>query len=280
MQDIIFALSQDYMQRALIASIIVGISCPIVGLYLVLRRLSLIGDGLGHAAFAGVAAAWLAGINPLLGAAIFAIAGALGVERLRSWRREHGDLALAIVFYSGIALGVVLTSLARRMNLSLFTYLFGSILTITNTDLLIIGITGACVIVLVIMLYKELFTLTYDEDIAKVSGLPVNLLNYLIVLLGAITVVSALRVVGVLLVAGMLVIPVASALQIARSFKQASIYSICFGLASTILGLAFSYILDLAPGGAIVLTAVILFTISSILPSRNIKASRIFLSTK
>lgn len=263
MGDLLGALGQGYMQRAIVAGLLVGLICPAIGLFLVLRRLSLIGDGLGHVSFAGVAAGWLIGVYPLFSAAVFAIVGALGIERLRSWRREYGDLALAIVFYSGIALGVVLTSLSRRMTVNLFGYLFGSILTVTELDLLVIGGAGAFVLGTLALLGKELFALAYDEDVARVAGLPVRRLNYLIVLLAALTVVAALRVVGILLVAGLLVVPVAASLQVARSFRATLSWAMAFGVSSVLAGLLASYLIDLAPGGAIVLTSVLIFVLAA-----------------
>ena len=262
MDDLFIALQQGYLQRAILAGLLVGLTCPAIGLFLVLRRLSLIGDGLGHVSFAGVAAGWLTGIYPLFSAAALAALGAIGIERLRSWRREYGDLALAIVFYSGIALGVVLTSLARRVNVSLFGYLFGSILTVTELDLVVIGVAGALVLGTLALLGKELFALAYDEDVARVSGLPVGPLNYLIVLLAAVTVVAALRVVGILLVAGLLVIPVAASLQVARSFRATLAIAMICGVTSVLIGLLGAYLFDLAPGGAIVLTAVLIFLLA------------------
>ena len=263
MEDLLAALQQGYLQRAILAGLLVGLTCPAIGLFLVLRRLSLIGHGLGHVSFAGVAAGWLAGIYPLISAAALAVLGAIGIERLRSWRREYGDLALAIVFYSGIALGVVLTSLARQVNLNLFGYLFGSILTVTELDLVVIGLAGALVLGALALLGKELFALAYDEDVARVSGVPVGPLNYLIVLLAALTVVAALRVVGILLVAGLLVIPVAASLQIARSFRATLAVAMIFGVASVLLGLLGAYVFDLAPGGAIVLVGILIFLLAA-----------------
>lgn len=250
------------MQRAIVAGILVGLVCPAIGVYVVLRRLSLIGDGLGHLSFAGIAAGWLAGIAPLLGAAIFAVAGALGIERLRTWRRDSADLSLAIIFYAGIALGVVLTGLARRMNVNLFGYLFGSILTVSEADLVLIAIAALTVLAALALFSKELLAVTYDEDVARASGLPVSALNYLVLVLAALTVVAALRVVGILLVAGLLVIPVAASLQIARSFRATLLYATGFGVASVLLGLVSAFLLDLAPGGSIVLAAILLFLLA------------------
>ncbi len=264
MAALIEALQQSYFQRALIAGLLVGVICPAIGVYLVLRRLSLIGDGLGHVSLAGVTAGWLAGLPPLGGAAIFATAGAIAIERLRAARREHGDMALAVVFYGGIALGVVLAGLGRRMNASFFAYLFGSILTVTESDLVIIGASGFVVVAALALFSKELLAVTFDEELARVSGLPVQALNYLVVFLAAITVVAALPVVGTLLVAGLLVIPVAASLQIARSFHTTLLAAMAFGAVSALLGLVISYTLDLAPGGAIVLTAIGLFLLASL----------------
>lgn len=264
MGALIEPLQQSYFQRAVVAGLLVGLICPAIGVFLVLRRLSLIGDGLGHVSLAGVTAGWLAGLPPLGGAGLFATVGALAIERLRSARREHGDMALAVVFYGGIALGVVLAGLGRRMNASFFAYLFGSILTVTEQDLVVIAAAGFVVIAILLLFSKELMAITFDEELARVSGLPVNALNYLVVFLAAITVVAALPVVGTLLVAGLLVIPVAASLQVARSFRATVVAAMGFGVASVLLGLIASYTLDLAPGGAIVLTAIGLFLLASL----------------
>lgn len=264
MEALVEPLQQSYVQRAVVAGVLVGLICPAIGVFLVLRRLSLLGDGLGHVSLAGVTAGWLAGVPPLVSAACFAAAGALGIERLRGARREYGDLALAIVFYGGIALGVVLAGLGRRMNVNFFAYLFGSILTVTEQDLLVIAIAGALVLAILALLSKELMAITFDEELARVSGLPVKLLNYLVVILAAITVVAALPVVGALLVAGLLVIPVAASLQIARSFRATVFWAVVFGVGSVLLGLIAAYAFDLAPGGSIVLTAIGLFLLASL----------------
>ncbi len=225
MAALIEALQQSYFQRALIAGLLVGVICPAIGVYLVLP---------------------------------------IAIERLRAARREHGDMALAVVFYGGIALGVVLAGLGRRMNASFFAYLFGSILTVTESDLVIIGASGFVVVAALALFSKELLAVTFDEELARVSGLPVQALNYLVVFLAAITVVAALPVVGTLLVAGLLVIPVAASLQIARSFHTTLLAAMAFGAVSALLGLVISYTLDLAPGGAIVLTAIGLFLLASL----------------
>jgi zinc transport system permease protein len=261
--DFLEILQQSYMQRAIAAGLLVGVTCPAIGLYLVLRRLSLIGDGVGHASFAGVSAGWLLGTHPLLSAGVFGVLGGLAVERLRAWRREYGDLALALVFYAGIALGVVLAGLSRSMNANLLGYLFGSILTVTEQDLLIMAVTSGGVLGALALLGKELFALAYDEEVARVFGLPVSALNYLLVVLAALTVVAALRVVGVLLAAGLLVVPVAAGLQVARSFRSTFWWSLFFGVASVLSGLVTAYLLDLAPGGTIILVSIAFFLLAA-----------------
>jgi zinc transport system permease protein len=264
MTDFLDVLQQSYFQRAIVASAIVGLTCPAIGVFLVLRRLSLIGDGIGHVSFAGVTAAFMGGFAPLLGAGIFTVLGALGIERLRSWRRDHGDLALAIVFYGALALGVVLASAARRLNAGVIGYLFGSVLTVTDEDLLLVAAASGGVLLVLALVWRTLFAVTYDEELARAAGLPVVALNYGIMLLTAVTVVASLRVVGTLLVAGLLVIPVAVALQIARGFRQALALAMGFGLLSSLLGLLVAYHFDLAPSGTVVLTAIALFLLAGI----------------
>ncbi|MSQ14999.1 MAG: metal ABC transporter permease [Dehalococcoidia bacterium] len=262
MAEFIDVLQQGYMQRAIMAGLLVGVTCPAIGLYLVLRRLSLIGDGFGHLSFAGVAAGWLWGIYPLFTAAAFAMLGAIVIEKLRTWRREYSDLALAIVFYSGIALGVVFAGLSRHLNVNLLGYLFGSILTVSDFDLLVIGGASILVLATLSLLEKEFFALAYDEDGARVAGLPVTVLNHLVLLLAALTVVAALRVVGIVLVAGLLVIPVAASLQLGRGFRGTRTWAMVFGGGSALLGLMASYLLDIAPGGTIILTSILVFIVA------------------
>ncbi|MBI3968284.1 MAG: metal ABC transporter permease [Chloroflexi bacterium] len=250
-------VQQSYFQRAIVAAVLVGLVCPVLGLHLVLRRLSLIGDGLGHLSFAGVSLGWLLGVYPLFSAAALALVGALGLEWLRTRQRDSGDLALALVFYSGIALGIVVTSLARASNANLVSYLFGSVLTVTPQDLATMGALAVTVLATVYALQKELFALTYDEDLARVAGLPVDRLNSVLAALTALTIVASLRIVGILLVAALLVVPVAASLLIARSFRSAIWLSAAFGVGSALAGLIAAALLDVAPGGSIVLIAVL-----------------------
>ena len=245
-------LRPDFMQRALIAGLIVAAICPLIGLFLVLRRLSLIGDGLGHIAFAGVAAGFILQIYPLVTALAFTLLGAAGIEWLRSRRRAYGDLILALFFYTGIAAGVVLSGLSHSFNASLFGYLF----------VWFIAGLGVAVIALVALLYKELFAITFDESTARVSGIRVSILNILLALTTAVTVSIGMRVVGLLMVAALMIIPVAGALQLGRGFRATLLWSVLFSVVALTIGLAVSYYADLAPGGTIVLSAVGLFLLA------------------
>jgi zinc transport system permease protein len=244
-----------FMQRALVASLAVGVFAPTIGTFLVQKRMSLIGDGIGHVAFAGVGAGLLAGVAPLWTALAFAIVGAIGVEWLRSRRRASGDLALALFFYSGIALGVVLVSLGGGFDAGVLTYLFGQPLTVDGTEIATILGIGAAIVAAVTAMRRLLFAVVSDEDWSRVAGLPVDGANFVLAALTACAVVAAMRIVGILLVAAMMVLPVASGQLLARSFSGTLRWSVGVGAASVIVGLAASRIWGLAPGGAIVLVA-------------------------
>ena len=250
---------REYMQLALIAGLVVGVCAPLIGTFLVHKRLSLMGDGVGHVAFAGVAAGLLLGVSPLWTALVAAVAGAVAIEWLRLRRRASGDLALAVFFYSGIAGGVVLTGLAGSLNAGVLSYLFGSILTVSPGDTVTIVALGAVVVVAVALAWRALFSIILDEEAARVAGLPVDVLNLSLAALAAITVVAAMRVVGVLLVAALMVLPVGAAQRVARSFRATLGLSSAVGVASVILGLATARIADLAPGATIVLFAAAAF---------------------
>jgi len=253
-----------FMQRALVAGVAVGVFAPMIGTFLVQKRMSLIGDGIGHVAFAGVGAGLIAGIWPVWTALVFAVCGALGVEWLRSRRRASGDLALALFFYSGIALGVVLVSLGGGLNASLLTYLFGQPLTVNDSELVVILILGAVIVVAMLLLRRVLFAVVTDEDWSRVSGLPVGFVNNVLAVLTAVAVVAAMRIVGILLIAAMMVLPVASGQVLARSFGSTLRWSIAVSVSAVVAGLAVSRIWGTAPGGTIVLIAAGVFAVVSI----------------
>ncbi len=253
-----------FMQRALVAGVIVGVFAPMIGTFLVQKRISLIGDGIGHVAFAGVGAGLLLSVWPVWTALLFAIAGALGVEWLRSRKRASGDLALALFFYSGIALGVVLVSLGGGLNANLLTYLFGQPLTVNDSEIVVILILGAVIVVSMIGLRRVLFAVVTDEDWSRVAGLPVGFVNNVLAVLTATAVVAAMRIVGILLIAAMMVLPVASGQLLAHSFKGTLRWAIGVSVASVVFGLAASRIWGLAPGGTIVLIAAGTFAVVAV----------------
>ena len=257
-------LEPAFMQRALVAGVIVAAICPMLGLFLVLRRLSLIGDGLGHIAFAGVAAGFMTGIYPLVSALGFTVVGALGIEWLRSRQQAYGDLALALFFYTGIAGGVVLAVMSNTPNAALFGYLFGSISTIRPEDVWFIAALGVGVAALIFLFFKELFALSFDEATARVSGIRVGMLNVMVAIMAAVTVAIGMRVVGLLMVAALMIVPVATALQLGRGFLSTLLWAVAFSVVALMAGLAFSYYRDLPPGGTIVLSAVALFIVVAI----------------
>jgi len=228
---------------------------PAVGFFLVQRRQSLVGDGIGHVAFAGVAAGILLDVSPILTALVAAVLGGVAIELLRSRGGAAGDQALAIVFYTGIALGVVLVAEAGALNVDLFQYLFGSILTITRSDLVLIAVLGAVGIAMIVLLYRAFAAVIIDEEGARVAGLPIGALNVALAALAAVTIALSMRVVGILLVAALMVLPVSAAGRVAWSMRSTLVLSTGIGLACAIAGLTVSYYADLPPGGTIVLTA-------------------------
>jgi zinc transport system permease protein len=249
----------EFMRLALGAGAVVGVLAPAVGFFLVQRRQSLTGDGIGHVAFAGVAAGILLDVAPVLTALVFAVVGGIAIELLRSRGGAAGDQALAIVFYTGIALGVVLVSTAGALNVDLFQYLFGSILTVTRSDLAVIGALGAVGLAVVAVFYRALAGVVIDEEGARVAGVPIGALNIVVAALAAVTVALSMRVVGILLVAALMVLPVSAAGRIAWSMRSTLVLSMAIGLASTLVGLTISYYADLPPGGTIVLVAAGMF---------------------
>jgi zinc transport system permease protein len=255
-----------FMQRAFAAGVIVGVFAPLIGTFLVQKRLSLIGDGIGHVAFAGVGAGLLidpaaSSFVPVATALLFAVIGALGVDRLRAHRAASGDLALALFFYSGIAAGVVFVSLGPGLNANILTYLFGQPLTVTTQEVLLILGLGAAIVAAMSVVGRALFAVVTDEDWATVAGLPVSTLNSLLAVLTACAIVAAMRIVGILLIAALMVLPVASAHLLARSFRGTLAWAVGVGVGSVVAGLLASWYLDVAPSGAIVLSAALVFAV-------------------
>jgi zinc transport system permease protein len=253
----------DFMRHAFAAGIVIGLIAPAVGFFLVHRRMSLIGDGIGHVAFAGVAAGYLLGISPVATALVAAVVGGIAIEWLRANRRTAGDQALAFVFYTGIAGGVVLVSAAGAFNVNLFSFLFGSILTVTRQDVAVVALLGAAGLVAVGLLYRALAAIVLDEEAAVVSGVPVTALNLVIVVLAALTVAVSMRIVGILLIAALMVLPVMAASRVAWSLRSALGLAMVVGLSSVLGGLTVAYYANMPPGGTIVLLAAGAFVLAS-----------------
>jgi len=249
---------------ALIAAAVVGAAAPAIGTFLVQRRLSLIGDGIGHIALAGVAVGIWLHISPLAGALGFSILGAIGIDRLRRRAPEEGDMALALFFYGSIATAVVVASRTGSFNVNLFGFLFGQVLTVSNAELITIGALGAAVIVVVSALYRGLLASAIDEEAATVAGVPVDLLNVVLMVLGAVTVGVGMQVVGVLLVAALLVLPVGIARNLVQSFRNTMLVASAVGGIAAIAGLFIANAADTAPSGTIVLVVAALFILSDV----------------
>jgi zinc transport system permease protein len=267
-------LEYSFMHRAFVAGAVTALICPAIGVFLVPRRLSLIADTLSHVALAGVALGLLLGVSPVLGALVVTVAGAVGMERLRAGGALQGDAALAVFLSGGFALAVVLISLARGFNADLFAILFGSILTVSPADVWLIVALGAVVAVTIGSFYPQLLAITLNEDLARTSGVPVAALNLLLTVLTALTTVVAMRMVGVLLVSAMIVIPSLTGFALGRSFRQATFIAIVMALASMTVGLIAAYYLRLAAGGAVVLTALIVFALGSFCRRLSVGAFR------
>ncbi|HEY6068749.1 MAG TPA: metal ABC transporter permease [Gaiellaceae bacterium] len=248
-------LDLEFMRLAFGAGIVVGILAPAVGFFLVQRRLSLVGDGIGHVAFAGVALGYLLNLPLVLTALAVSVVGALAIEWIRARRTTAGDQALALVFYTGIAGGVVLVSAAGALNVNLFQFLFGSILTVTRGDLALIAGLGAGALAVIALLYRPLVAVVVDEEGARVARLPVSTLNALTAALAAVTIALAMRVVGILLIAALMVLPVIAASRVAWSMRSTMFLGIGLGLASVLTGITVAYYADLPPGGTTVLVA-------------------------
>ena len=244
----------QYMQLALAAGLVIGVCAPLIGAFLVQKRLALMGDGIGHLAFAGVAAGTLAGVAPLGVALAVSAVGAVAIERLRARGRASGDLMLALFFYSGIAAGVVLLSRAGSLNSSA-AYLFGRILTISPSELWVVVALGVGIVAVMGFMGRSLFAVVLDEESARVAGLPVDGLNSALAVLTAVTVVAAMQVVGVLLIAALMVMPVASAQTVSRSFRSTVSWAVAYGAVSVVVGLIAARAWDLAAGATIVLSA-------------------------
>ncbi|NUK52655.1 metal ABC transporter permease [Streptomyces lunaelactis] len=255
-------LETAFMQRALIAAVLVGITAPAIGIYLVQRRQALMGDGIGHVAMTGVGLGFLLSTNPIWMATIVSVVGAVTMELIRAYGRTRGDIALAMLFYGGMAGGVLLINLSDTgSTANLSSFLFGSLSTVSDADLTAISLLAAFVVLVSVGLRRQLFAVSQDEEFARVTGLPVRALNLLIAVTAAVTVSVAMRVVGLLLVSALMVVPVAAAQQISRSFRATFAIAVTIGVAVTLAGTTTSYYQDVPPGATIVLLAIGIFVV-------------------
>lgn len=251
-----------FIIRGLEAGAIVAFIAPLIGIFLVLRRYSLIADTLSHVSLAGIAIGILLGIPPVLAALATTVLASLGIERLRNSKKIYGESALALFLSGSLALAVVLLSLVHGFNTNLFNYLFGSIVTVTMTDVYVISTLAIIVAVLLFLFYKELVYVTFDEEAARVSGIPTRLVNTVLIVLSALTVSLAIPIVGVLLIAALIVIPVVTALQWRTSFAKTIIVAEVISFFSVLSGIFVSFFLNLSTGGTIVLIMLAVFGIT------------------
>lgn len=254
----------DFLQRALLAGILIALACPLIGNFVVLRRQSMIGDGLGHIAFAGVTGGYMLGWYPAFGAFILTVSGALGIEWLRRRHREMADMGLAVFFYAGIALAIIFSTMTRMPSAGLLNFLFGSILTVTNTDLWLISGCTALVLALIYRYQHSLLLMALDEEVARVAGVRVDTINLLFSVLTAVVVVSGMMVVGILLVSALMIVPVAAAHSLGLGFRRTVAASVLISLAAVFVGLAAAFEFNIAPGGTIVMTGVAMYAAASI----------------
>ncbi len=252
-------LEYAFMQRALIAAVLVGLVCSVIGTYVVLKRLAFIGAGISHSAFGGVGLGYLLGVSPIGVAIPFSLAVAMAIGWVSRRGKVSEDTAIGIFFAGTMALGVLFIGLKEGYNVDLFGYLFGSILSVSSTDIWIILGLGLGVIAVVLLLFKEFFFMSFDEEMAAVSGLPVERLYFLLLGLIALTVIVSIKIVGIIMVEALLVIPAAAAFQLTRNFVRMMLLSVFFGVVSGVAGLFISYHFDLASGATIVLTAGAIF---------------------
>ena len=260
----------EFLQNAFLAGMIIGVIAPLLGAFIVVRRLSLIADALSHVTLSGIAASLLLsktvvmfnGLNPLWLGMTFSVIGSLFIERLRAVYKHYQELAIPIILSGGIGIGVIFISLADGFNTDLFSYLFGSVSAVSRSDLWLILAIAIIVIALVLLLYKELFLLSFDEEYGKASGLSTKALHLTFMVMVALVIAASMRIVGILLVSSLMTLPVAAAMRIARGFKQTIFFSILFGELAVVVGLFSAFYLDLAPGGTIVMSSILILLVA------------------
>jgi len=257
------------MQRALIAGVLIGSLCAIVGIYVVLKGMSFMGAGISHAAFGGVALGYLIKVDPVISSIFFCVASGLGIAFLSKKSHIKEDTTIGIFFASTMAFGILVIGFMKGVNVDLFGYLFGNILAVTLKDLYLALIVEGVVLFFVLFYYKELLLMVLDHEMAEVSGIPVTMVYFFLIVFISLTVVIAIKVVGIVLVSALLVIPSATALQMTDNFKKAMVAAVIVGISSCLGGLFLSYIFDTPSGATIVLSATIIFIVASILSPKK-----------
>ena len=259
MIDPISLLGYRFFQYALVGGSVAALICALIGVFVILRKESMIGDGVAHISFGGIALGLFLGVNPLLTALIVAVLGVLGIGYMRRHGLAQSDSAIAVMLAVGFSTGLILISLAGGFNVDLFSFLFGSILTISTFDLLVVTGLGLVSLIVVGVFYKELLSITFDEEASRLMGVPVGPLSNLFDVLVAVTIVLSIKVVGMILVAALLVLPGLTALQLGMSFRDTIIAAILFGVVSVVIGIFASAIFNVATSGVIVFTLVVIF---------------------
>jgi zinc transport system permease protein len=250
-------LSEPFIQRAFLVGIIIAVATSVLGVFIVLKKISLIGDGLAHTAFGGLALGYYLNVVPLWAAAVVVVLGAIGITKSTRSKKISGDAAVAVILQLGLASGIVLLSLARGFGVNIDSLLFGSILLVDNTQILVAGVVLTLILGVVVAFYKELQYATFDEAQARASGINTSFFDYLISVLAGIVVIASIPIVGVLLISAMIVLPALLSLQVSGSFRHTLLLSPVFGVISVVVGMLLSIILDTASGATIVLTAIL-----------------------
>ncbi|MBK3493302.1 metal ABC transporter permease [Viridibacillus sp. YIM B01967] len=262
-------LHYEFLQNAFLSGIIIGIIAPLLGVFIVVRRLSLIADALSHVTLAGIAGSLylsqtftgLALLNPLYLGIVASVSGSVLIERLRRLYKHYEELAIPIIMSGGIGISAIFISLAKGFSTDLFSYLFGSVSAVSRQDLFIVVAIAVLVLAFIYLFYKELFVLSFDDEYAKASGLPAKWIHLLFMIITALVIAASMRIVGILLVSSLMTLPVAASIRIAKGFKQAILYAIVFGEAAVIAGLVSAFYLDLAPGGTIVVISILILLV-------------------
>ena len=256
---------QDFMIKALITGVFIAISCSLLGVFLVLKNMSLIGDGLAHVSFAAIAIGLLVSDKPIIISIPIVIVASFLVLLLKEKAKIDADATIGLLSSFSIAVGVIIASVAKGFNIDLFSYLFGSILFISPSEMILSGILAIILIVLVLLFYNDLFSITFDENFAKISGIKVRRINYLLSVLISVTIVLGIRIVGTMLISSLIVFPSVSALQISKGFKRTLMFSVLFSMIAVVLGIIFSYILNVPTGALIVFVNAIIFLFTLII---------------